>query len=201
MCARRSKGTPSPRCENQAAVPLLLLSLSKTGQPSFSWGTEDFSWWESSPRWPVLQVLSLNQEKSSGRLGSPLSSIHFASQRLELAQKWLTENSFFVKKNVLLTEGYKRREDNPMTLIFGAGDEKEEVQWVYKQKATSFFIYCMLQMSTTCSNFDWVILGKGAATNSLNIYQSARVEGWWINFTTFCGFSWDGVTFFCHQLV
>lgn len=45
---------------------------------------------------------------------------------------------FIFCKVMLLTEGCKRREDNPMTLSFGAGNEKEEVQLVYKHKATSF---------------------------------------------------------------
>lgn len=88
-------GTPSARLEDQAAVPQCLLSLLKTWQPSFSWGTEAFCWWECSHRWQALHILPLNQEKSSGRLGSPLSSIHFASQSSELAQWCLTENSFF----------------------------------------------------------------------------------------------------------
>lgn len=129
-----SNGMSTTRSGNWAIAPRLLLSLSKTGQPSFPWGTGTFCWWESSPSRQTLQVLSLNQEKASGRLGYPFFSLQFSSQRLELAQKCLKENSIFLEKCCWKKGGI---EENPRIFSSEEGNEKE-MQQIYKHRKLIF---------------------------------------------------------------
>lgn len=80
---RHNASPPPLPSEDWAAVPI----------PGAQWLSTD----ESALPADRLSKFRLWTKKSAGRLGPPLCSIYCTSQRLELAQNWLTENSFSVQ--------------------------------------------------------------------------------------------------------